>query len=352
MAELIVTNLDRAFTGVSATAAAVVRLQAGRHDMALAGHPLPGCPDPVSVARARELTRSPPPGRRAAIWHLRRPSELRAGLLARDVLGLPIRLVHTSAAQRAQPRLLRWMIGRMDAVIATTPEAAAFVPRVHAVVPHGIDTERWRPAADRAAAWRQTGHGGARGIACIGGVRPEKGTDRFVDACIEVLPRHPDVTALVIGGVASGDAVFAERLRETVRAAGLGGRILFLGEVPSERMPDLVRALDMVVALPRYEGFGVAPLEAMASGVPFLATDAGHYREIAHGGTAGIVVAPDAAPALLSDLLGDPARLTAMSAAARAQAVARHGVAAEVAGIERVYEDLWAGPSARAASAS
>ncbi|MBM2575428.1 glycosyltransferase family 4 protein [Jannaschia sp. Os4] len=352
MTELVVTNLDRRYTGVSATSAAVVRLQAARHAMVLAGHPLPGCPDPVTLTEARTLTRSPPEGRRAAIWHTRRAAEMRAGLVARDLLGLPIRLVHTVAAPRPGSPLDRWMLRRMDALIATTPEAADLLPRPATVVPHGIDTERWRPAADRAAAWGQTGHGGARGIACVGGIRGQKGTDRFVEACVEVLPRHPDVTALVIGGVAPGDAAFAEKLRETVRAAGLGGRILFLGEVPSERMPDLVRGLDLLVALPRYEGFGVAPLEAMASGVPFLATAAGHYREIAHDGTAGRIVARDAAAGALDAMLSDPAALAAMGATARARAVADHGVAAEVAGIERVYEAVWAGRSARARSAS
>ena len=55
-----------------------------------------------------------------------------------------------------------------NAVIATTDKAAGFVPHVRAVVPHGVDTDRFTPAPDRAAAWVALGHGGTFGIASIG----------------------------------------------------------------------------------------------------------------------------------------------------------------------------------------
>ena len=84
MTELIVTNFNRNFTGVSATAAGVLRAQAPRYDLALAGRALPGCPAPVSAAEARRLTRTPPEGRDFAIWHVRRNTEMRAALWARD----------------------------------------------------------------------------------------------------------------------------------------------------------------------------------------------------------------------------------------------------------------------------
>ncbi len=164
MPDLIVTNFNRNFTGVSATAAGVIRQQMDRYDMALAGVALPGCPDPVSTAAARAPTRKPPPGRPFAIWHVRRNTEMRAAIWARDVLRLPIRIVFTSARIRRHSAFPRWLISRMDAVIATTDEAAGFVPHVRGVVPHGVDTERFSPAQDRATAWADTGHPGARGI--------------------------------------------------------------------------------------------------------------------------------------------------------------------------------------------
>ena len=63
MPELIVTNFNRNFTGVSATAAGVVRQQAQHYDLALTGHPLPDCPNPISKRKALQLSRKAPQNR-------------------------------------------------------------------------------------------------------------------------------------------------------------------------------------------------------------------------------------------------------------------------------------------------
>jgi mannosyltransferase len=341
MTELIVTNFNRNFTGVSATAAGVVRVQAGRYDMALADVALPGCPAPVSRAAARQLSRAPAPGRPFVIWHVRRNPEMRAALWARDVLRLPVRIVFTSAAQRRHSAWPRWLISRMDAVIATTDAAAGYVPHVRAVVPHGVDCDRFAPAPDRAAAWRASGYPGARGIATIGRIRPEKGTDRFVAAMIAALPRHPDTTALVIGRAGPADRAFLDRLRAQVAAAGLSERLLFTGEIGADALCALIPALSLIVQLPRYEGYGMVPLEGMASGVPFVASDAGHYAEFSNGGRAGVVTRE--AAGAVSALLDDAGRLDAMARAARAVAAERYSVTREADGIGAVYEALWSG---------
>jgi len=341
MTDLIVTNFNRNFTGVSATAAAVARTQAAQFDMVLAGQPLPGCPDPVSPATAMRLSRTPAPGRPFVIWHVRRNPEMRAALWARDVLRLPVRIVFTSAALRRHSALPRWLISRMDAVIATTERAAGHVPHVRAVVPHGVDTARFFPARDRTAAWADTGFPGTAGLATVGRVRPEKGTDSFIDAMIALLPHHPGVTALVIGRAARGDAAFLSMLKSRVAAAGLSGRILFTGEMGPDALPALMRALSAVVQLPRYEGYGMAPLEGMASGVPFVATDQGYYRSFAGQGACGIITDDNGAAAALHDLLCDTRRHTAMSRSARDRAKANFSVALEADGIAAVYDRLW-----------
>jgi mannosyltransferase len=269
---------------------------------------------------------------------------MRAAIWARDVLRLPIRIVFTSAAQRRHSAFPRWLISRMDAVIATTEAAATFVPHLRAVVPHGVDTECFSPAPDRAAAWRATGYPGQAGIATIGRIRPEKGTDRFVQAMLRFLPAHPGITALVIGRAARSDQGFVDGLKAQVAAAGLENRLLFPGEIPAGNLPDLMRALSAVVQLPRYEGYGMAPLEGMASGVPFVATDAGYYRSFSGQGSAGTIVpddAPDAVSNALGDMLMQPERFALMSRNARMSAQTHYSVASETDGINAVYEQLW-----------
>ncbi|MEQ9260954.1 MAG: glycosyltransferase family 4 protein [Roseovarius sp.] len=341
MPELIVTNFNSNFTGVSATAAGVVRQQAGRFDMALAGHALPGCPAPISRAEAIRASRRAPEGRPFTIWHVRRNTEMRAALWARDVLRLPVKIVFTSAAIRRHSAFPRWLISRMDAVIATTEEAARFVPHVRAVVPHGVDVARFAPAEDRESAWRDTGFPGTRGIATIGRIRPEKGTDRFVGAMLDLLPHHPDVTALVIGRAAKSDQAFLQTLKSRIAAAGLAGRVLFPGEIPPDELPALMRTLSAVVQLPRYEGYGMAPLEGMASGVPFVATDQGYYRAFSGQGTCGTITSETGAADALHGLLSNPERHARMARAAREAAESHFSISREADGISAVYETLW-----------
>lgn len=346
MPELYVTNFNRNFTGVSATAANVVRQQVRDFDLALVGHPLPGCPAPITPARARALSREVPPGRPFAIWHVRRNPEMRAGIWARDVLKLPIRLVFTSAAQRRHSAFPRWLISRMDAVIATTEAAAGFVPHVRAVVPHGVDCDLFTPAADRAAAWAALGYGGQVGIATIGRVRPEKGTDLFVDAMIRALPDLPGVTALVVGRAAREHQKYDLDLKDRVQRAGLIDRIRFIGEMPATDLPRLMRALSLVVQLPRYEGYGMVPLEGMASGTPFVGSQAGYFDAFAAQGRGGLVVPQEGAQAAaeaVRAVLSDPARHAAMARAAREVAAGSFSAQAEADGIARVYDMLWSG---------
>lgn len=343
MPALYVTNFNPRFTGVSATAAAVLAAQSRDLDAVLVGHPLPLCPAPVTLRRALSLSRTPPANRPFAIWHVRRNAEMQAALFARDILRLPTRIVFTSAAQRRHSAWPRWLISRMDAVIATTPEAATFVPHVRATVPHGVDTARFTPAADRHAAWAATGFAGKYGILTVGRIRPEKGTDLFVKAMIRALPQLPDATAVVAGMAKGTDTAYLSKLKAEVAAANLTHRILFPGEIPAPDMPRLMQGAALLMALPRYEGYGLTPLEAMACGAPVIASTAGHFAQFV-GSTAGQIVgqedwtaAADAAVALLTN----PAAHAAASAAARHRAETLFGIETEVAGIRAVYETLW-----------
>lgn len=344
MPELFVTNFNRNFTGVSATAATVVRQQMSQFDLQLVGQPLPSCPTPITPAQARQMSRMAPDGKPFAIWHVRRNTEMRAAIWARDVVRLPVRIVFTSAAQRLHSALPRWLISRMDAVIATTDAAASFVPHVRAVVPHGVDTDVFTPAANRSANWQTLGHGGTMGIATIGRIRPEKGTDLFVDAMLRLLPNIPGMTALVIGRAAREHQGFLTQMKSRISAAGLSDRILFPGEIPASDLPDLMRSLTLVMQLPRYEGYGMVPLEAMASGVPFVASAAGYYQAFSAQGRSGVVVPQedtDQAAQTARAIVTDTARYQTMSVSARDIATEHFSAAREAAGIAEVYDQVW-----------
>lgn len=343
--DLIVTNFNKNFTGVSATCANVARLQTKTFAMYLAGHGLPNCPKPISARQAVKIARQGPKTKPFQIWHVRRNSEMRTALYARDILRLPIKIVFTSAAQRRHSALPRFLISRMDAVIATTDAAASYVDNVWAVAPHGVDTDIFTPAQNSAKAWQKTGYLGTRGIACVGRIRPEKGTDLFVDAMIKALPALEGATALVIGEAKGTHQNFLQSLRQKIEAAGLTDRIIFTGEIKPSALPATLQGLSLLVALPRYEGYGMTPLEAMACGVPVVASDTGYFRQFLGEGEAGNIVpleSPQDAGKHIAQILGDTALQAKLATGAVNRAREHFSIQKEVAAINAVYEQLWA----------
>jgi len=93
----------------------------------------------MGVADLLKLWRRPAP----LIWHARRNNEMIVGVVLQS-LGWPLKLVFTSAAQRHHSWLTRWLIRRMDAIIATSELSASYLKREATVIPHGVDTTATR----------------------------------------------------------------------------------------------------------------------------------------------------------------------------------------------------------------
>ncbi|MBC8113734.1 MAG: glycosyltransferase family 4 protein, partial [Candidatus Saccharimonas sp.] len=281
-----------------------------------------------------------------AIWHVRRNIEMLAGLFGRDILRLPIRLVFTSAAKRRHSLIPRALISRMDAVIATTAVAAQLVPHVAAVVPHGVDVDRFVPPQNRQQVWESSGFPGRFGIGIVGRIRPEKGTDLFVDAMLQVLPQRPEFTAIIIGRATPGDAAFERGLKAKIQAANLTDRVLFVGEIPAGQMPAMMQRLSLLVAPPRYEGFGMTPLEAMASGTAVVASDTGAFADMIVEERIGHVVPVGDIDSLTGAILAitkDPEQLALGGQAARQHVAEHFALSREAAQIDQVYQRLWNG---------
>ncbi len=341
--EVIVFNLKRRYTGVSATVNALVPIQAQQWRLAYCGTPLPHGMPGMRLKQAIRLSRRPPEGRAFRIWHVRRDHEMMAGIFARDVLRLPIKLVFTSAAQHLHGWFPRWLISRMDAVISTTPLAASFVPNTTAVVAHGIDMARF-PKVDKRQAWADSGLPGTWGIGTFGRVRPDKGSDVFVEAMLRVLPEFPQFSAVIAGLAQPKDADFQKRLQMRIGEAGLSKRLVFLGEVPAAEVHQWYQRCLIAVACPRYEPFGLTPFEAASTGCAVIGTRTGAFDQLAEDGVTGALVDVDDVNGLanaLRDLMVDPERTLLMGEHAHDRVEDHFTVAHEAAGIAAVYQGLF-----------
>ena len=342
--QVIAPNFKRRLSGVTTTLLRVVPVQARSLRIAALGPVLPDETPQIRFGGLMRL-RGAPEGRPFRIWHARRNVEMLGGLVLRDLLGFRMKLVFTSASQRKHTSWSRFLIGRMDAVIATSPATAAYLTRSSTVVMHGIDVETFRPAEPGEPRPAPLPSGG-RLVGCFGRIRAQKGTDVFVDAMIRVLPDRPDVTAVVLGRATAEHQGFLEELKARVAAAGLSDRILFPGEVgPTETAP-WYRALDLFIAPQRWEGFGVTPLEAMASGVPVVATTVGAFSELVESGRTGTLIPPgdlDAMAEAAARWLDDPAAMKGAGEAGRERVTMVFSLEAEATGINAVYEALWSG---------
>jgi glycosyltransferase involved in cell wall biosynthesis len=230
----------------------------------------------------------------------------------------------TSPAQRIG---IERMIGRTAAgIIATCGDevqelARMGVPRNKAaIVPCGVDCGQFTaegPAERKKAPYR---------VVSVGRLVPRKG---FADL-IAALPGVPDTELVIVGGPVSdrlGDDPEVKRLRALADKMRVANRVRFAGQLPRDRMPALLRSADVVACVPWYEPFGIVPLEAMACGVPVLATRVGGLMDTVVEHVTGELVPPRKPAALataLRTMLADPVRRSFLGGAGRDRAESRY----------------------------
>ena len=329
--ELILGNSNRRFSGVTSTMLQVLEHQKNLISLRVMGkHHLPEGVESIRFREALELLKSPLPDGRARVFHARRNNEVLQALALKKLSKTPLRIAFTSTAQRNHSWITRWLIRKADAVISTCSAAAAYIEGgADLICPHGVELKRYHPSDDRAALWKELGLPGKYGVGIFGRVRHQKGIDILVDACLSLLADFSDFTIVACGEITPGNQAYLEEQKKKIAAAGLDDRFVFLGEQPFSKIPELFRAMHLVAALSRNEGFGLTVLEAMASGAAVLASEAGAWSDIvARGETGQIVPCGDvkATEAALRDLLGDAPRLEAMGRAGRHHAEEKYSL--------------------------
>ncbi len=211
-----------------------------------------------------------------------------AGRLARGATALRNRWLRDADAFVAMSRVIR------DEMLGAGIPGERIV-----LLPHGVDTERFRPATveEKLALRRELGL--PEGVLAVysGRLLRGKGLETLVDAFAAIADRAAGL-GLVLVGSGEGQALSIEdELRRRVAERGLGARIAFAGR--QERVEDYLRAADVFAFPSVFEALGIALVEAAACALPAVASRTGGIVDVVEDGVSGRLVAPgDVARAL------------------------------------------------------
>jgi phosphatidyl-myo-inositol alpha-mannosyltransferase len=213
--------------------------------------------------------------------------------------------------------VLRTISRRIDAAIAVSDAAAGFLRRAIDVeleiIPNGLDAERFaHPGA------APKGFPEGRRLLWVSRLDPQKGFRVLVQAFALLAPQHRDLSLIVVGDGRDRHAIDA--LSEADQA-----RVFMLGAVPHEALPSWYYGAANVFVAPAtgQESFGYILVEAMAAGLPVVASDIAGYRDVVRTGIEGLLVPPGDPVTLaeaVSRVLSDPVLAGRLSEAGRARA--------------------------------
>lgn len=256
------------------------------------------------------------------------------------------RLVHTEhsnllphqrrlmVAERWLARITRWVVADSDDVRRCLIERQGLRARNVVTVRNGIDTGRFAQALEPAQARSRLGLDGAGPVVgTVARLVDIKDHPTLLAAFRQLVEEFPRAVLLMVG-----DGPLRHALEAQAKTLGIAEQVRFLGRRTD--IPEILPALDVFVLSSLSEGLPLTVLEAMAAGVPVVATDVGALREAVQEGRTGLLVpmrSPERLAAAICSLLRDVSRRHAMGLEARRLARASFDLSDMVYGYETAY---------------
>ncbi len=243
-------------------------------------------------------------------------------------------------------RLFGWILSRASAVTAnsraTAQRIAGLVPAERLrIIPMGVDAATFGRSGGTTRVFAE---GGRLGLVCVGRLIPLKGQRYLIGALPAVRREFPHATITLVGGGPDRDSLF-----QYARELGVSDAVRFAGEVPHERIADLLAENDVFV-LPsivtdsgQTEGLGTVLLEAMAAGLPVVGSAVGGIPDIIADGKNGLLVperSPEAIARAVLTIAADPGLRERMTAGARQDVNQRFGWEAISGQFEKLFNDV------------
>ncbi len=256
------------------------------------------------------------------------------GLPGAAMAGVPVRIGSRRELNpdksRAQIFLQRQAYRCATTVVANSPAAARMLQREGvatesiAVIANGVDASRFLPRAVRRP---------PRTVITVANLRPEKSHETLIAAAAALAGSHPHVRFQIVG-----DGPQRAALEALVRERGVARNVEFLGH--REDVPALLAAADVFVLPSRSEAFPNGAIEAMAAGLPVIASATGGLIDLIESGRTGVLVPPGDSGALTSALRGlldEPGHASSLGAEARRSVLERYSFERMVASFEDLY---------------
>jgi len=209
-------------------------------------------------------------------------------------------LVRVSEAKAIEADVL----SRADAILAVSEGVKAYVlangadPLRTVVIPNGVDVSRFHPAVESDVGQRLNGR---FVMGFVGSLQRWHGIEILVQVIRTLLRRSDDYRLLIVG-----DGVLRSWLESQVEALGLDKAVTLTGPVPHDRVPGLIRRMDVALApYPLLENFYFSPLklfEYMAVGTPVVGSRIGQIQEVVRDGETGLLVPPGDPQALVDQI--------------------------------------------------
>src|SRR5215213_5166793 len=228
--------------------------------------------------------------------------------------------------------------GRVIAVSQAVAESlrrnGVIEPAKITVVHNGIDTDRFHGSVARGGDLPML-------VGTVGHLAPIKGHDVFLRAAALISARRRGVHFIVIGEDKSPQMNYRRSLESLVVELGLSDIVTMPGW--QDDIPAVLSSLTLFVSAARSEPFGLSIVEAMAAGLPIVATASEGALEIIEDGFTGKVVSagnPEALAQVINDLLDDPLECSRLGRNARLVARERYSLARMASDTERVYREV------------
>jgi glycosyltransferase involved in cell wall biosynthesis len=231
-------------------------------------------------------------------------------------------------------------------VIAVSDEVRRYCIEIDHIRPNNVQTVyngvELRPPCleDRSVVRERLGIGGFREIVLtIGNIRKIKGIDIFLRAAAQTCKMRPSTLFLIVGD--NHEPAHFSELEELVVELGISKNVRFYG--PSEDVASLLASADVFCLPSRSEGFSNALIEAMAAGIPCIASRVGGNAEAIEDGSNGVLVPsedPTSLSSAISGLLNDPIRAQALGKRAINTVRSRFTHAAMMTQMTGIYETL------------